>query len=661
MLNERSFHERREEEEEGRGWNSRLLPFAVKLKERSPTEEKHEQFWLGKEERAPDWLELFYDLVIVAVLSVFSSAHEVSSPQSVLIYFSYFVIIWWVWASQTMYDVHFQANDWLHRIFKCMQLAAFAFVGATSGNFTPFSVIGNDGLDPESIAADTQADSWKGVAIAYAAGRFILVLQYLLVAVRFAFPKLGAQLYGKHRHLFLVLVPAAIYTLSGILWLIAGLIPTNASAKVGLAYFALCVEILSAVVLPMMPGYVKPPASMISERFGALTLVILGEGIISIVRTFSFVISGFGFSNDQYAQCFCALIIIFASWHFLFHGFPSERPLKRKSGALWLVLHLPLHFIMLLLLSGMKNATIYGNIGDALGQTLTNIQDVRIAIQNQTLDSVDQQNYWLALNLGKTDIDTPYPEEFALWNASTFDPQDFGDPDLEVASYFGEIFMAVADSFQLELSDEVLTLASTLINVNTTFISNDEERNNTINEAQEQVDEFISAYITDLAQGTLFFFPCAGGLVVLASLLVLLRAAPLGIWMWANWGIQVALASGLCLLGFLDVGNQELNIDSDTELTAYSVLDAGWMLPLVAIVYAILIIIEYNMLLLAKRMDPHRRNAESESVEGGGSERADTALKPMQLHSRNGSGLVAVGDSIPVAQMPSRPLYLEYD
>ncbi|KZT53868.1 hypothetical protein CALCODRAFT_511148 [Calocera cornea HHB12733] len=661
MLQERTYHEK-VEEEEGRGWNSRLLPFVVKLKERSPTEEKHEQYWLKQEERAPDWLELFYDLVIVAVLSVFSSAHEVSSPQSVLVYFSYFVIIWWVWASQTMYDVHFQANDWLHRIFKCMQLAAFAFVGATSGNFTPFSVLGNDELDPESILADSQATSWKGVAIAYAAGRFILVLQYLLVAVRFMFPKLGAQLYGNHRHLFWVLVPAGVFTFSGIFWLISAFITTSASAKVGLAYFGLAIEFLSAILLPLSPGYVKPPAAMISERFGALTLVILGEGIISIVRTFSFVISGFGFSNDQYVQCFCALVIIFAAWHFLFHGFPSERPLKRKSGALWLILHLPLHFVMLMLLSGMKNATVFGNIGDALSNTIDAVSAVESAIMNQTLETVDTQNNWLALNLGKTDVFPTYPEEFELWNASFYDPQDNGDLALEVAAYYGLIFVAVADSFQLELSEEVLNLANEVVNLNTTFVPDEEVMNEAGEKAEDVLGEFLAAYLTDLAQGTLFFFPCAGGLVLLASLLVLLRAAPLGVWMWVNWGIQVTLACILCLLGFLDVGNQALNPNDDNVLPAYGVLDAGWMLPLVAIVYAILIIVEYNMLLLAKRTDPHRRNSQSESVESGtGTPPEAQNMKPLPMHSRNGSGFARVGDGVPVAHMPSRPLYLEYD
>ncbi|EJT97450.1 hypothetical protein DACRYDRAFT_97231 [Dacryopinax primogenitus] len=608
MIQERSYHERNAEEEEGRGWNSRLLQFAIKLKERPPNEETHEQYWLDKEERAPDWLELFYDLVIVAVLSVFSTAHEVSSPHSVLVYFSYFVIIWWVWASQTMYDVHFQANDWLHRIFKCLQLASFIFVGAGSANFTPFSVLPSDGLDDASILMDSQATSWKGVAIAYAAGRFILVLQYMLVAVRVIFPKLGAEVYGERRHMSWVLAPACIYLVSGVFWLISALLTTNAGAKVALAYFTLAVEFLSAMVMPLGPGYMKPPAAMISERFGALTLIILGEGIIGIVRSFSFVISGFGFSSDQYLQCVCALIVLFASWHFLFHGFPAERPLKRKSGALWLILHLPLHFVMLLLLSGMRNATIYGNIGDSFANVVGNLQTVVSALATTgSLDSVPDANQYLAINLGKINVATPYAAEITLLNSSINDPTTFGDPQLETVVYFAQIMVAITDSFQIELSDEVKSLAVQVLNFNTTFDPNDEQRNETLAEYQEQFFDFGSAYVTDLAQGTLFFVPCAGGLVILASLLVLLRAAPLGKWMWIGWGIQVTFATALCFLGFLDVGNQDIDVNSDYELAAYQLLDASWMLPVVAIVFAILILIEYLALVLAKHTDMRRR------------------------------------------------------
>jgi len=124
---------------EERGPRTRLLPFAIRPAPR--TNHHGEEVWLDPQQRAPQWLNLFYDLVIVAVLTVFSSNHEMSSSWSILVYFSYFVIIWWVWCSQVIYDVRFQANDWVHRFFKFLQLGTFIFVGVTSEDFDPSSIL----------------------------------------------------------------------------------------------------------------------------------------------------------------------------------------------------------------------------------------------------------------------------------------------------------------------------------------------------------------------------------------------------------------------------------------------------------------------------------------------------------------------------------------
>lgn len=133
---------------------------------------------------------------------MFSSNHELSSPYSILQYWSYFVIICavlspcallptvlieyapgWVWASQILYDTRFEANDWLHRLFKLLQLAAFSFVGVTSQNFDPSNI-----LPPVStsngafqMAGPKQGgwNSFRGVCVAYAVSRAVLGVQYL--------------------------------------------------------------------------------------------------------------------------------------------------------------------------------------------------------------------------------------------------------------------------------------------------------------------------------------------------------------------------------------------------------------------------------------------------------------------------------------------------
>jgi hypothetical protein len=77
------------------------------------------------------------DLVVVAVLTVFSSTHELSSPSAIWIFLSYFTILAWLWTSQVHYDVRYQAEDVFHRCCKFLQIGFLVYMGAASGSWNP--------------------------------------------------------------------------------------------------------------------------------------------------------------------------------------------------------------------------------------------------------------------------------------------------------------------------------------------------------------------------------------------------------------------------------------------------------------------------------------------------------------------------------------------
>ncbi|KZO93453.1 hypothetical protein CALVIDRAFT_248617 [Calocera viscosa TUFC12733] len=105
------------------------------------------------------------------------------SAQSVLQYFSYFIIIWWVWASQCLYDARYQSNDWVHRLFKLMQLASFTYVGVFAQDFDPSYVVRPADITTiDAVAAVGGSRSFKGVALAYAVSRILLAVQYMYSA-----------------------------------------------------------------------------------------------------------------------------------------------------------------------------------------------------------------------------------------------------------------------------------------------------------------------------------------------------------------------------------------------------------------------------------------------------------------------------------------------
>jgi hypothetical protein len=110
------------------------------------------------------------------------------------------VIIQWIWATQTLYDVRFQAEDVVHRIYKAAQIYVYVYIGAASGNwelaklrdpdsfpetklndyevrgescgFRPWFTI----VDPPVLASE----SYTTVLIAFLLSRVLLITQYAI-------------------------------------------------------------------------------------------------------------------------------------------------------------------------------------------------------------------------------------------------------------------------------------------------------------------------------------------------------------------------------------------------------------------------------------------------------------------------------------------------
>jgi low temperature requirement protein LtrA len=80
-------------------------------------------------EQLGEWLELFYDLVFVAAILVFSSAvshlHDASRITWVV---AVFCAVWWVWLSTTMFTNRFHMADVVHQGLVLLQMILVAVV-----------------------------------------------------------------------------------------------------------------------------------------------------------------------------------------------------------------------------------------------------------------------------------------------------------------------------------------------------------------------------------------------------------------------------------------------------------------------------------------------------------------------------------------------------
>lgn len=84
-----------------------------------------------EEEKKASWLELFYDLIFVAVVA--QLAHKLAAHTTLLgvvKYISLFVPVWWVWIASTYYSNRFVVDDAGHKLFvflKMVFICIFAY------------------------------------------------------------------------------------------------------------------------------------------------------------------------------------------------------------------------------------------------------------------------------------------------------------------------------------------------------------------------------------------------------------------------------------------------------------------------------------------------------------------------------------------------------
>ena len=110
--------------------------------------------------RHATWLELFYDLIFVVVIS--QLAHDLENDFSLygsLGFLALFVPVWWSWTGAAFYSTRFDTDDLGHGILILLQMIGVADLAV---NVT-------DGLGNNSA----------GFALSYAAIRVILVVEYM--------------------------------------------------------------------------------------------------------------------------------------------------------------------------------------------------------------------------------------------------------------------------------------------------------------------------------------------------------------------------------------------------------------------------------------------------------------------------------------------------
>lgn len=274
-------------------------------------------------ERRTSWLELFFDLVFVAVIAVL--AHDLSEDPSwegVRTFVFLFLPVWWVWVGATIYSDRLEADDVSHRLLHfalMVPVVSLAF-----------------------FAHDALGDTAAGFALSYAAARAIII---------------GAWLRGGwHNPEMRPLTNryALGYSLSVALWVLSVFVPTPARFVlwgVGLAIDH-GTPVFTVGLQQRMPSL---SMSRLPERLGLFTIIVLGESVIGVANG----IAGLdGLSAGAGATGALGLALACALWWVYFDQVGDHHQRVGRHRSLWGIAWVYLHFPLLLGLTAIGAGTL---------------------------------------------------------------------------------------------------------------------------------------------------------------------------------------------------------------------------------------------------------------------------------------------------------------
>jgi low temperature requirement protein LtrA len=258
--------------------------------------------------RQVGWLELFFDLVFVVIIATLAQdlAHHLSAA-GVRDFILQFLAVFWIWNAFTYYSERFESDGLEIRVFTFLAILAVAGL----------AIWGTDGLGAHYL----------GFSLSYVAARLLNIGMWLRAA--YYNPAFRATAFSFAGGFGVAL------TLIGVSLLLEG------PARLVLWGVAVVLDILTPAIFNRLQW--KLPAisrDKFPERFGLLTMIILGEVVSSVIGGIAEVHTAGELTGAAVANGVLGLAIGFGLW-WIYYDFVGRRipfpPLPIQLA--WLYLH----------------------------------------------------------------------------------------------------------------------------------------------------------------------------------------------------------------------------------------------------------------------------------------------------------------------------------
>jgi low temperature requirement protein LtrA len=201
-------------------------------------------------DRRATWLELFFDLVfVVAVAQLGQNLTDDHTAGGFLAFLGLFAPVWWAWAGFTFYANRFDTDDLPYRLFCLVGMFAVAALATTV---------------PDAVSGGSAA-----FAIAYVGVRLVILALYARAIRHVDEGRAIATLYFR------------LFSAAVVVWLAS--LAVDEPARYWLWALALAIEITAPLFGWRLIPHAPISSAHIPERFGLLTIIVLGESVFAVV------------------------------------------------------------------------------------------------------------------------------------------------------------------------------------------------------------------------------------------------------------------------------------------------------------------------------------------------------------------------------------------
>jgi low temperature requirement protein LtrA len=290
-------------------------------------------------ERSVTFLELFYDLVYVVIVAELAHALAGDVSWAGLGRFAFlFVIVWWAWINGSIYhDLHGN-NDIRTRVFTFLQMGSVAAMAV--------------------FAYDAMGESSTGFALSYAAFQLILLVLWWRTGVHDPDHRPLSQPYAVVFSITTLLFVGSVFVMAPLRFYLWG-IAVFASLQMPL-YMSSLGRNNPAIQAQIDLSMVVSPSLV--ERFGLLTIIVLGEVIAGTIRGLA---EHPQLNWEAGITAVLGMGIAIGIWWFYFDAISHHSPRPGQNMTLtWMSLHLPLTIGIVAVGAAVLN--VVENAGEAL-------------------------------------------------------------------------------------------------------------------------------------------------------------------------------------------------------------------------------------------------------------------------------------------------------